>query len=399
MGFCLKEKILMREGRRPTVYSVSFPDPTSTLGVREDLAVGMVANVAIGEGVLVRNDFDRVSIFDRPILNATWNTQKGRWEAFTMQGEQAFTWRPQEPYREVLYRCRPFWYRLENGEHGLTRVSVSPDALEGFTLAPMFKNGRDFVYRPVFEMALGSDGLPHSRAGLAVTRGIGLTTVMDQARSYDPRARVESVDDWFSDALLQLVEFARWDLHTLMRGNCGALAKSGVAAQSVSASSGCIEDGKPLIWRGKENAWQNVCSFLCDILLQKHIAADGSYTSTICRLRDMSRFDGTLNAHYEPLAPYFPSLVRGELPVGAFALQNGLFYPALEATGNIAPKAYAYIQSQWGEEYPIMVGVGGGTAADMIPTTRGPSPFHWEAVQRTQSRENRFGGRLILDEA
>ena len=118
-------------------YTVSFPDPSSTLGVREDLAVGMEANVAIGEGVLVRNDFDRIPIFDRPIVNATWNAQRGRWEAFVERGEADFTWRPQEPYREVLYRCRPFWYRLEHGANGPLRVSVSPEALEGYTLAPM----------------------------------------------------------------------------------------------------------------------------------------------------------------------------------------------------------------------------------------------------------------------
>ncbi|MBE6702642.1 MAG: hypothetical protein E7585_04425 [Ruminococcaceae bacterium] len=400
MSFSLKQHSLLRESRRPLAYSVSFPDPTVLTGVREDMAVGMVANVAIGDNVIVRNDFDRVPIFQRPIFNATWDGGKGRWVDFVARGEPGFTYHPSDPYREVIYRCQPFWYQIELREGtGPARVSVSPYPLEGYTLAPMFPNERDYIYRPVFEMSVGKDNLPHSRSNQWAFRGKGLSEIMQYVAAYDPRARVESVFDWFSDALLLLVEFATWDLASYMRGNFTREVTTGLGVTHTIASSGCLLDGAPIVWRGKENAWQNVCSFLCDILIQKHIAADGSYTTTICHLPDLKYFDGTINEHYVEIAPYFSNIIRGQFPVGGFDMKKGVFYPSSGITGDTAIKSYAYIQSQLGEEFPIVVGVGGGTSSQMLPADVNGSPFHWEAVQKEQSREQNFGARLILDEA
>ena len=400
MSFSIKQHSLLRESRRPRAYTVLFPDPASPKGVRCDLAAGMVANVAVGAGVTVRNDFDDVPIFQRPIFNATWDAASGRWTDLVAMGDEAFRWHPFRDYREVVYRCTPFWYRIvPRSETGPALVSVADSPLEGYTLAPMFRNGQDYVYRPVFELAKDSDGLPHSRSGLKPICDIGTTVVMPLARSYDARARVESVFDWFSDGLLQLVEFATWDLHSLMSGQKSTYANTGSCIPKLSASSGCLGDGLAMAWRGKENAWKNTCSFLCDILIQKHIADDGSYTTTICHLPDMQYFDGLINEHYVEIAPYFSNVVSAQFAVGGFAMKNGVFYPCAEAKEGTAPKAYAYLNSQLAEKYPIMVGVGGNTMTNMLTSATPSSPFHWEAVQRMQGRETNFGGRLILDEA
>ena len=168
MSTPVRQHALLRETRRPRIYTVSFQNSgTGGAGERQDAARGLVANVSIGGGA-VRNDFDRIPIFQRPICNATWDHTERKWRDFVWQGEPRFSWSPTEPYREVLYRCRPFWYKIDlNGTYSPASVSVSDAPQEGFFLAPMFKNGSDFVYRPCFQAGLGADGLLHSRAGLA----------------------------------------------------------------------------------------------------------------------------------------------------------------------------------------------------------------------------------------
>ena len=202
-------------------WSVSFrDDPTCPIGVREDLAKNMVANVAV-RGERVRNDFDRISIFKRPIYNATWNNKTERWEDLVKQGEADFTLTPTKENREVVYRCQPFWYRLEMGQkYGPVFVSVSAQPLAGYSLAPMFKNGTDFVFRPSFELALDENGIPHSRAGLKPFEGTP-TELVSHVRSYGSKARTETTAEWFSDYLLLLVEFGRRDLHNVMHGYWG----------------------------------------------------------------------------------------------------------------------------------------------------------------------------------
>ena len=108
----VKQKHLLAIDRMTRAWSVSFdPDSVSPDGTREDLAANMVANVAVGDQK-VRNDFDRVSIFKRPIFNATWDSTKGCWVDLVAQGEAGFTFSPTQENREVVYRCQPFWYKL-----------------------------------------------------------------------------------------------------------------------------------------------------------------------------------------------------------------------------------------------------------------------------------------------
>lgn len=204
---------------KPPVYSVSFRDASLLpAGKREDMAVGKVAGTAI-DGARVRNDFDHIPIFQRPICNATWDSARRRWCNFVWKGEEGFSWSPTEPKREVLYRCRPFYYKIDmSGDSAPAHISVSAMPLQGYRLAPMFRNGTDFVYRPCFAMGLDDEELPHSRAGLTPFRG-GLMRTIKKTIEYDAAARIERMADWFSDLLLIWVEFATRDLASVM---CGA---------------------------------------------------------------------------------------------------------------------------------------------------------------------------------
>ena len=212
----VRQKHLLTHDRIPHAWTVTFDlNDVSPDGKREDLARNMVANVAVGDEV-VRNDFDRVSIFQRPIFNATWDSTAKRWVDLVAKGEEGFTFSPTEKNREVVYRCQPFWYKLGfEGGYGPNTVSVSDRPLEGYKLAPMFRDGQTVEYRPCFEMALGSDGLPHSRAGLMPYEGTP-TELMEKVFSYDSASCAETMADWFSDYLL--LEFATRNLQGIMRG-------------------------------------------------------------------------------------------------------------------------------------------------------------------------------------
>lgn len=198
-------------------WSVSFPDPIAPGGVRGDRARGMVANVS-QRGERVRNDFDSVSIYQRPIFNATWDSATCRWVDLVRQGEEGFTFSPTEENREVVYRCTPFWYRVEyTKDVGLSFVSVTDKPLKGYKLAPMFKNGASYEYRPCFEMSYGTDGKPHSRAGFYPAIGTP-TSLMGSMRAIGKNARTENVADWFCDYILMLVEFGTRNLQDIMVG-------------------------------------------------------------------------------------------------------------------------------------------------------------------------------------
>ena len=214
----VKQKHLLSINRRRHAWSVSFDlDSVSPDGVREDLARNMVANVAVGSGI-VRNDFDRISIFQRPIFNATWDSATQRWVDFVAQGEPGFSFSPTEENREVLYRCQPFWYKIEfEGLYGPKFVSVTDTPQEGYKLAPMFKDGVTYEYRPCFEIGIGSDGKPHSRAGLRPYESMP-AEFMNKVCTYDSAAHTETMADWFSDYLLLLVEFGTRNLQGIMQG-------------------------------------------------------------------------------------------------------------------------------------------------------------------------------------
>ena len=221
---------------KPPVYTVSFADSALLPhGKRADFARGKVAQVA-KDGEIVRNDFDSIPIFQRPICNATWDANRRRWQDFVWQGEPQFSWSPTEEKREVLYQCRPFYYRLDmGGDSAPVRVSVTEAPLPGFQLAPMFKNGQDFVYRSAFAMGCDAQNIPHSRAGLVPYRG-SANVLTKRALRFDAAARCERTADWFSDLLLQWVEFATRDLGSVMRG----------AAPSYKSYTATHYKGEPL---------------------------------------------------------------------------------------------------------------------------------------------------------
>ena len=397
MSFPIKQCGLLRESRRSDIYSVFFPSADSLDGVREDRAAIMVANVASEANMRVRNDFDAVPIFQRPLVNATWNAKSRRWTDIAEQGEEGFTLTPTEPYREVLYRCRPFWYRLDmKEEHAPERVSVSGSPLPGFTLAPMFQNGREPVYRPAFEMGIGEDGLPHSRAGLTPLRTDGIS-LMEKARLYDPRARLESVKDWFSDLLLLLVEFATWRMDRYMTGNMGKLVETGKGMEGILSGSGSTGQRMPCIWRGKENPWRNARSLLCDVCLQ-NVSTESGYETVLYHLPDMRYYDGTLNVHYERVDTFFVSGAASSRVKG-FGFKNGVFYPAYKGATDEERRTVGWLLSIPSDDRMITVGVGGGTDSEMVPIAIPGSICIWEAAQLGQRMASAFGGRLILDEA
>ena len=228
-------------------WSVVFdPESGSPTGVRADLARGMVAEVAVGDEK-VRNDFDHISIFNRPIFNATFDEDTRTWYDFVERGEEGFSLTPSEVGREVIYRCTPFWYQLElTPEGALSRVSVSDRALEGYRLAPMFTDGTKPVYRPAFEMGYDSkERLVHSRAGLSLYEGASYN-ITAMARSRSAAARPERAADWFSDYLLLLVEFATCNLQGVMHGRVGnTLALFDAHAENAAFPTGLYSKTEP----------------------------------------------------------------------------------------------------------------------------------------------------------
>jgi len=307
MSIPVRQHALLRETRRPRIYTVSFAQSgMEGVGERQDAARGLVAGVSVGGGA-VRNDFDRIPIFQRPICNATWDHTERKWRDFVWQGEADFTWSPTEPYREVLYRCRPFWYKMDmSGTYNPASISVTDAPLEGFLLAPMFKNGTDFVYRPCFQAGLGADGLLHSRAGLApfIARPRKL---MESARAYDSCAHTETYRDLISDWMLMVVEFANRRLQDVMWGRIRApiqdsyidLLPSGAALSKSAASSGTpTNDGyAALFWRGKENAWGNAASYICDFSPEWREGEN----YRVFYLPDPTKWSSERNEHYEEL--------------------------------------------------------------------------------------------------
>ena len=400
MSFTPKQRVLMRESRgRAHVYTVLFPDPFTPIGIREDQARSLRVGIAYKDGK-VRNDFDRIPIFQRPIFNATWSVKKRQWEDFVPYGASGFTWSPTEAMREVVYRCYPFWYQLDmSGEYGPYRVSVSDRPLEGFTLAPMFRTGKVPVHRPVFEMTIDENRIPHSRAG-AMPYISNPDDLMDMAWRFDETAaRLESVRDWFSDALLQLVEFARWDVGTVMPGNrSDTITKTGEGIIGTEASLSDRGNGYGCVWRGKENPWKNVNSYLCDLLGKKQVVDDGSTRVMLYYLKDAFYYDGDLNEYYKEVGSYV-SRDMGHVEVGGWQLSSvGIMYPSKEIAKGIVAKAMACLACESNREYAIHVGVGGGCGNILLPSTVPSSPFHWEAVQRSCDGYEHFGGRLVLEE-
>lgn len=198
-------------------YSVRFSGSLSA-GTRLDDAIGMRAGVQIGEdseGVI--NDFDNVSFFDRPVCCCSWDSTNRKWRVNAYEGEPGFT--RDGSNGEVMYECAPFWYKADfSGEGAPHYVSVAGTPCEGYTLAPMFKNGYDKVYCPSYWLSM-VDGKATSRSGVYPQSG-SLNSLMSNARTFDDKAHLETIEALFSDYLLMLVEFATKDLQSVMLGAC-----------------------------------------------------------------------------------------------------------------------------------------------------------------------------------
>ena len=393
----LRSRELLRMGRVPQVWSVNFG--RSKQGVRGNAAVGLVANVS-KDGSAVRNDFDRISIFQRPIFNATWDPYEHCWIDLVPADSPAFSWSPTQPYREVVYRCTPFWYRIQSSPEYLpTTVYVADRPLDGYTLAPMFQNGEQPVYRPCFEMALGEDGLPHSRAGLAPLCSSG-TDLMQKAHRFSNAARTERLADWFSDVLLLLVEFATWSLGSVMSGQKGSEPDpSGSCLPHLNASSGSLSTGGACAWRGKENPWKGVNSFLCDVMLRK-TTVNGTPAMRFGHLKDVSRFSGNWNGYYTSFEQAYVSGESGTKAIKAYALQSGLLYP-IQATGTSedgSTRGWSYLRTDHSNGRPTLVAVGGGNGNGMLENSVEGLPWNFEAVDQDDANAKKFGARLILDE-
>ncbi len=199
--------------QRSKIYSVRFSG-SSPEGVREDDAVGMEAEVAV-DGETVKNDFDRVPFFNRPICCCTWEPAAHRWKVNAYLGEPGFDWYGGNG--EVMYECSPFYYRADfSGEEAPSFVSVTGAPCQGYSLAPMFRNDTDKVYCPCFELSV-VDGKPSSRAGQIPLHG-GVNLLMEAARKFDGSAHIGTMEIYFSETLLQWVEFATKDFQRVMGG-------------------------------------------------------------------------------------------------------------------------------------------------------------------------------------
>ena len=191
-------------------YSVRFSG-SAAAGVREDNAVGMVANVAVGDETVV-NDFDDVSFFDRPICCCTFDADNLVWRVNAYKGEPGFAWDGSNG--EVMYECKPCAHS-DNTDLN-TYVSVTGTPCEGYTLFECFKDWNTKLYLPVFNLAM-VDGKAASRAGYFPEQESN-NSAMTHARTFHAKASSETIEAYFYETCLQLVEFATKDLQTKMMG-------------------------------------------------------------------------------------------------------------------------------------------------------------------------------------
>ncbi len=191
-------------------YGVSFTGSTAA-GTRTGDAVGMVNAIAV-DGETVANDFDEVPFFDRKICCCSYDSGTKKWRVNAYLGEPGFDWYGANG--EVMYENTPFYYSTDFNSF----VSVTATPCEGYELAPIFANGEDKVYRPVFNMA-SVDGVAVSRAGLHPQSG-SLNSLMTLARTFNEKASTETIEEWITDWLLMTVEFATKDHQNIIRGAC-----------------------------------------------------------------------------------------------------------------------------------------------------------------------------------
>lgn len=215
----LDGRVTHLESNRVKRYGVTFSG-SNTQGTRVEDAVGMIANTAVDDEIVI-NDFDEVSFFNRPIC-CGYHDAKGKFHVNAYRGEPGFDWNGSNG--EVFYEETPFYWKGDLHNY----VSVSATPLEGYELAPRFKNGVDKVYSPVFWLATVG-GKATSRAGVFPDRG-SVNTHMAAARTYHANGHTEIMASRITDYILQLVEFATKDPQTAMMGACNMAYGNGYEA-------------------------------------------------------------------------------------------------------------------------------------------------------------------------
>ena len=205
----LVDRVAALEASKIKRYSVRFTG--SGAGTREDDAVGMVANVAVNDEV-VRNDFDNVSFFERPICNCTWDADNRKWRVNAYKGDPDFAWDGSNG--EVMYECKPCAYSDDTDLNAYVSVTGTPR--EGYTLFSIFPDWNTKIYLPVFNLVM-VDGKAGSRAGYFPATG-SLNEFDTKAKTFFSEAHTETIEALYYDACLQLVEFATKDVQSVMAG-------------------------------------------------------------------------------------------------------------------------------------------------------------------------------------
>lgn len=195
------------------IYGVSFSGSNSA-GVRTHDAVGMVANAGVGDQI-VQNDFDKVSFFQRPRC-LVYHDATGKVRVMAYEGEPGFNlqgavFAPYIEKAQVFYEQKPFYW---NEDLDWPQVSATP--LEGFPLAPMFKNPVDKVYLPSYWLGI-DNGKACSLSGTHPEPN-SINGSMTTARTYHARAHLETMAVRISEYVLQLVEFGTRDVQNVMTG-------------------------------------------------------------------------------------------------------------------------------------------------------------------------------------
>lgn len=190
-------------------YSVLF-EGSNPKGTRMHDAIGLKSGVGTDTETCI-NDFDDVSFYKTKIVKG-YHDADGKFHITSIKGDLFF----EEDSNNEFYERIPFFYKLDP----LTfSVSVTATKIEGYILAPMFKNQEEKIYIGRFRTALDEDGIPVSKAGIFADYE-SLNTHMANAKKYNNYAHTETFKIRFSEYLLQLVEFATKNLQTVMMGSC-----------------------------------------------------------------------------------------------------------------------------------------------------------------------------------
>lgn len=212
-----EERLTILEESKVKKYGVKFLG-SNPVGERLYDAIGMVANVAVDDEVVV-NDFDNVSFFDRPICNVYFDTN-GNPQVMAYRGEPGFSFEggifpPYAEKSDVYYECSPCGW---NGSFDTPVVTGTP--MEGFELFECFPDWNTKIYLPTYFMGM-EDGRPTSRSG--VKPGYySINTAFTTAQAWNTNAHGETINAHMYEYILQCIEFATRDLQTVMYG-VGAL--------------------------------------------------------------------------------------------------------------------------------------------------------------------------------